>query len=153
MPVSTMRFIDAPNVKKISQTRDKCEWKSRRTRGLPHHPKYLSCECAKKEKACGGGELPGTSGEIYWALMKKRQSREKKGFSLRRDQNNGEKFGLLTAPQLVFEALVYRFQAAPGCSRLGRGSVKLTGPPEKFYDSSVQRDSASHAPKYPKSPQ
>ena len=81
--------------------------------GLADFPKYLSCECAKKRKGVWGGELPGTSGEIYWALMKKRQSREKKGFSLRRDQNNGEKIGLLTAPQLVFEALVYRFQAVP----------------------------------------
>ena len=76
--------------------------------GLADFPKYLSCECAKKRKGVWGGELPGTSGEIYWALMKKRQSREKKGFALRRDQNKGvkgsrERNGLLIAPQLVFE--------------------------------------------------
>ena len=60
--------------------------------GLADFPKYLSCECAKKRKGVWGGELPGTSGgEIYWALMKKRQSKEKKGFALRRDQNKGEK--------------------------------------------------------------
>ena len=73
--------------------------------GLADFPKYLSCECAKKRKGVWGGELPGTSGEIYWALMKKRQSREKKGFALRRDQNKGEKRVAYRAPTCFRDAL------------------------------------------------
>ena len=51
---------------------------------LADFPKNLSCECAKKRKGVwgGGGELPGAFGEKYWALMKKRQSKEKKRFCL-----------------------------------------------------------------------
>ena len=51
--------------------------------GLADFPKNLSCEYAKKRKGVWGwGELPGASGEKYWALVKKRQSKEKKRFCL-----------------------------------------------------------------------
>ena len=49
VPVSTMRFIDAPKAKKISQRRDKCEWKSRRP-----SPNICHVNAPKKEKAYGG---------------------------------------------------------------------------------------------------
>ena len=77
-------------------------------------PNICHVKSPKKEKACGGGEIPGASREKYWALMKKRQSKEKKGFALRRDQNNGEKTGCLPRPS--FDAPV-PVQGVPGFSR------------------------------------
>ena len=51
--------------------------------GLADFPKNLSCEYAKKRKGVWGwGELPGASGEKYWALMKKAAVEREKRFCL-----------------------------------------------------------------------
>ena len=64
-------------------------------------PNICHVNAPKKEKACGGVSYRALLGKYTgWALMKKRQSREKKGFALRRDQNNGEKTGCLPRPNL-----------------------------------------------------
>ena len=68
-------------------------------------PNICHVNAPKKEKACGGGELPGTSGEMYWALMKKRQSREKKvlscgGTKTRESRAQGRETDCLSRPNL-----------------------------------------------------
>ena len=100
--MSTMRFMDAPKAKKISQRRDKCEWKSRRPRGLPQifviFEQYLNHGMRQKKKRRVGGVS-------YRALLgkcthEKAAVEGEKGFALRRDQNNGEKTGCLPRPDL-----------------------------------------------------